>query len=108
MTLRPTARRLGGRAPFLPCAELGSGHRDTGSMMPPSAPIIGSDGELWFYYFGSKYRDKPPGYVQDPADANGAVLLAILRRDAGLCPTYIASHLYYNLRVGQGAARPLA
>ena len=42
-------------------------------------------GRLWFYYFGSKFRSEPKDYVPDPADPNGGVLLATLRRDGSDC-----------------------
>jgi len=67
--------RLADRQPFIDTSPVGEAW-DTMGMLPPSAPLVRGD-ELWFYYTASKYRAKPPS----PPPSNGAVCLAVLRRD---------------------------
>ena len=94
--------RLGERKPFIGPSRRGSGAYDLTQIMPPSAPVPRGD-ELWFYYWGGKYRGGwkwvgphgdwttadgswTDGYwtVEDdfrPDPDIGAVCLAVLRRD---------------------------
>ena len=97
-------KRLGQRRSFIGPSPMGSGAYDLTQIMPPSSPLIRGDDELWFYYWGGKYRggwkwvgpygDWTPtadgrwnvGYwtVEDdfhPDPDVGAVCLAVLRRD---------------------------
>ena len=95
-------KRLGNRKAFIPHSPLDSGAYDLTQMIGPSNAIlrgpdcpadagkVGKD-ELWFYYTGLKYRGgwkyvgkfphgkmvPMPGLDKD----NGAVCLAVLRRD---------------------------
>ena len=95
-------KRLGDRRPFIGPSRVGSGAYDLTQIMPPSAPILRGD-ELWFYYWGGKYRGGwkwvgpngdwttadgswTDGYwtVEDdfhPDPDIGGVCLAVLRRD---------------------------
>ena len=95
-------KRLGGRRPFIGPSRTGSGAYDLTQIMPPSAPVLRGN-ELWFYYWGGKYRGGwkwvgpdgdwttadgswTDGYwtVEDdfhPDPDIGAVCLAVLRRD---------------------------
>lgn len=76
------------RAVFIPNAPFGPGVYDTGTIVPPTRPIV-RDGELWFYYSGIKRRFQPenvkvgsdgkPHYVSVPD--GGAIYLARLRLD---------------------------
>ena len=76
-------KRLGGRRPWLDISRLDSGAYDSGSILPPSAPIVRGPGcldgadklskdQLWFYYTACK---------AEPAPDSFAICLAILRRD---------------------------
>ena len=81
-------KRLGDREPFIGPSRIGSGAYDLTQILPPSAPVLRGD-ELWFYYTGLKYRARntyvgkfPNGEHIPPSDLdNGAVCLAVLRRD---------------------------
>ncbi len=95
-------KRLGDRRPFIGPSRVGSGAYDLTQIMPPSAPVLRGD-ELWFYYWGGKYRGGwkwvgpngdwttadgswTDGYwtVEDDFDPDpdiGGVCLAVLRRD---------------------------
>ena len=80
--------RVAGRKIFIPLSHAGVGRYDTGTIVPPSRPIV-RDGELWLYYSGNKRRfesgnigplvDGRKRYVSLPD--TGAVLLAKLRLD---------------------------
>ena len=79
---------VAGRRAFIPPSFAGPGLYDTGSVVPPSRPVV-RDGELWLYYTGLKRRfqeanigvmkDGSRRYVSVPDI--GAVLLAKLRLD---------------------------
>ena len=85
-----TWKRVGNRRPFIGPSRLGSGAYDLTQIMPPSAPVVRGD-ELWFYYWGGKYRGTfrwegkypkgkmimLPGFDPD----GGAICLGVLRRD---------------------------
>src|SRR5262249_57211721 len=74
------------RAVFIPNAQVGPGVYDTGTIVPPTRPVV-RDGELWFYYTGIKRRFQPDNvkvgsdgkarYVSVPD--GGAIYLARLR-----------------------------
>ncbi len=76
------------RAVFIPNAQVGPGVYDTGTIVPPTRPVV-RDGELWFYYTGIKRRFQPDNvkvgsdgkarYVSVPD--GGAIYLARLRLD---------------------------
>ena len=68
--------RLGDRQAFIGPSAVDSGAYDLAQIMPPSRPVP-INGELWFYYMGSKYRHPPP----DADGKKGAINLATLRRD---------------------------
>lgn len=81
-------QRVAGRAIFIPLSHDGLDRYDTGTIVPPTRPIV-RDGELWFYYSGMRRRFQPSNigplvdgrrrYVSVPD--NGAILLAKLRQD---------------------------
>ena len=84
-------KRLGGRGFFLGPSRLDSGAYDRGTLLSPSNAVVRND-ELWFYYYGSKYRAssdyaRNSGSVRDPVSKErllvdaGAICLAVLRRD---------------------------
>ena len=96
-----TWTRLGERRPFIGPSAMDSGAYDLTQIMPPSEAVVRDD-ELWFYYWGGKYRGGwkwvgpngdwttngswTDGYwtVEDdfhPDPDMGAVCLAVLRRD---------------------------
>jgi hypothetical protein len=76
------------RAVFIPNAPVGPGVYDTGTIVPPTRPVV-RDGELWFYYTGIKRRFQPDNvkvgsdgkqrYVSVPD--GGAIYLSRLRLD---------------------------
>ncbi len=68
--------RVGDRAAFITPSPIDSGHYDLSQIMPPSRPLH-KNGELWFYYFGGKYRS----HKEDDDPKTGGVCLAVLRRD---------------------------
>lgn len=68
--------RVGDRAAFIAPSAIDTGHYDLSQMMSPSGPVH-MNGELWFYYYGGKYRS--PKEDDDPRRA--AVCRAVLRRD---------------------------
>jgi len=68
--------RLGDRQPFIGPSEVESGAYDLSQIMPPSRPVL-INGELSFYYTGSKYRSAPP----DADEKKSAISLATMRRD---------------------------
>ena len=74
--------RLGDRQPFIGPSPVGGpgtgqgGLYDLALLLPPSAPVVHGD-ELWFYYTGVRYR----GPETPETEPNGAVHLAVLRRD---------------------------
>lgn len=74
-----TWRRLGDRQAFIGPSEVSQDTFDHMQLLPPSAPVI-RDEELWFYYTGIKYRVAPTNPDRD----NGAICLAVLRRDGFL------------------------
>jgi len=85
-----TWKRLGDRRSFIGSSPMGAGAYDLTQIIGPSYPLERGD-ELWFYYTALKYRgtftyvgkypegrDIPiPGLEND----NGAICLAVLRRD---------------------------
>ena len=83
-------QRLGDRQPFIGPSRVGSGAYDLAQIMPPSAPVVRGE-DLWFYYWGGKYRGTfkwvgkyPKGrmVLLPGLDADqGAICLAVLRRD---------------------------
>ena len=68
--------RLGDRGAFIGPSTIDTGNYDLSQIMPPSRPVH-MNGELWFYYFGGKYRS--PQEDDDPR--TGGICLAVLRRD---------------------------
>ena len=80
--------RHGDRKPFIGSSRVGSGAYDLTQILGPSDAVLRGD-ELWFYYTGLKYRGgmmlkggkwvPAPGFKPDRD--NGAVCLAVLRRD---------------------------
>jgi len=80
--------RVADRAIFLPNSHAGQGVYDTGTIMPPTRPILRDD-ELWFYYSGIKWRFHPDNMKTNPDGTityvlipdSGAILLAKLRLD---------------------------
>jgi hypothetical protein len=76
------------RAVFIPPAPAGAGVYDTGTIVPPTHPVVRGN-ELWLYYSGIKRRFQPenvkigtdgkPHHVSVPD--GGAIYLARLRRD---------------------------
>jgi hypothetical protein len=75
-----TFKRLGNRQTFIGPSPVGQGAYDLTQLIGPSAPVIRED-ELWFYYTGIKYRTPPKDAEHDAKDDNGAICLAVLRRD---------------------------
>ncbi len=86
-----TWTRLGNRQAFLAPSRTESGAYDMTQLIGPSNAVVRGD-ELWFYYWGGKYRAAgliyvgtyPNGeWIQRPgADFDaGAINLAVLRRD---------------------------
>jgi hypothetical protein len=69
-------KRLGDCRPFIGPSRVGGGAYDLTGMIGPSNAVVRGD-ELWFYYTGSKYRRSPKRADTD----NGAICLAVLRRD---------------------------
>ncbi len=69
-------QRLGDRKPFIGPSPLGAGAYDLTQILGPSWPVVRND-ELWLYYSGFKYRDRPENAEPDV----GAICLAVLRRD---------------------------
>lgn len=80
--------RHGARRPFIGSSRVGSGAYDLTQILGPSDVVRRGD-ELWFYYTGLKYRGGMvlqggkwvPGPGFKPERDNGAVCLAVLRRD---------------------------
>jgi hypothetical protein len=72
-------RRLGDRQPFLDLSRLESGAYDLATIIGPSFPIVQGD-ELWFYYTGLKRYGGPSVFRGVDRD-QGAICLAVLRRD---------------------------
>ena len=62
--------------PLYKKAIIESGAYDLSQIMPPSRPVL-INGELSFYYTGSKYRSAPP----DADEKKSAISLATMRRD---------------------------
>ena len=75
-----TFKRLGNRQTFIGPSPVGQGAYDLTQLLGPSAPVIRGD-ELWFYYTGIKYRTPPKDAEHDAKHDNGAICLAVLRRD---------------------------
>ena len=71
--------RLGDRQPFLDLSPLGAGAYDLSCIIGPSFPAVRDD-ELWFYYTGSK-KYGGPGPRREIERDQGAICLAVLRRD---------------------------
>jgi hypothetical protein len=76
------------RAVFIPTSYQGPGVYDTGTIVPPTRPIM-RDGEMWLYYSGIRKRFVP-GNLQTGPDGkqryvalpdSGAILLARMRLD---------------------------
>jgi len=79
---------VAGRRAFIPPSFAGPDVYDTGSVVPPTRPVV-RDGELWFYYTGLKRRFQEAN-IATMADGSrryrsvpdiGAILLAKLRLD---------------------------
>ncbi len=73
-------KRIGDRKPFIEPSPLGAGAYDLTQIIGPSYPVVRGD-ELWFYYTGLKYRG---AFAQDEPKLDpdqGAICLAVLRRD---------------------------
>ena len=68
--------RLGERRPFLDMSPAGGDAYDTQVILPPSDAMVHGD-ELWFYYTGMRSY----AIVSGPIPDQGAVCLAVLRRD---------------------------
>jgi len=75
-----TFKRLGNRQTFIGPSPVGQGAYDLTQLLGPSAPVIRGD-ELWFYYTGIKYRTPPKDAEHEVTHDNGAICLAVLRRD---------------------------
>ena len=73
-------QRLGDRRPFIGPSPIGAGAYDLTQLLPGGPPLLQGD-ELWFYYTGLKYREPP---LDHPDPKEGAVCLAVLRRDGFL------------------------
>ena len=71
-----TWKRLGDRQPFLGPSRIGTGAYDTHCLQNGDHPLVRGD-ELWFYYSGMKSYAQ----ISDEYPDQGAVCLAILRRD---------------------------
>ena len=69
-------KRLGDRQPFLGPSRIGTGAYDTHCLQNGDHPLVRGD-ELWFYYSGMKSYAQ----ISDEYPDQGAVCLAILRRD---------------------------
>ena len=70
--------RLGSRQPFIGPSPAKPENFDRTQLLPPSAPVERGD-ELWFYYTGTKHR--APDLIPEADIRQGAVHLAVLRRD---------------------------
>lgn len=71
--------RVGNREKFIPLSPFEGGKNyDTGQLLAANQPIV-KDNEIWFYYSGLRYRDRPEGYPDYPD--RGAICLARLRLD---------------------------
>lgn len=71
--------RVGNREKFIPLSPFeGEKNYDTGQLLAANQPIV-KDNEIWFYYTGLRYRDRPQGYPDFPK--RGAICLAKLRLD---------------------------
>jgi hypothetical protein len=71
--------RVGNREKFIPLSAFeGEKNYDTGQLLAANQPIV-KDNEIWFYYTGLRYRDRPKGYPDYPK--RGAICLAKLRLD---------------------------
>ena len=71
--------RVGNREKFIPSSPFeGEKNYDTGQLLAANQPIV-KDNEIWFYYTGLRYRDRPKGYPDYPK--RGAICLAKLRLD---------------------------
>ncbi len=81
-----TWTRLGEREPFIGPSTIESGAYDLNGIMPPSKAIHKGD-ELWFYYSGSRHREKPP----DADPRHSAACLAVLRRDGFISVDAVAA-----------------
>jgi hypothetical protein len=68
--------RVAERAAFIAPSAVDTGDYDLSQIMSPSGPVQ-MNGELWFYYYGGKYRS--PHEDDDPRRT--AVCRAVLRRD---------------------------
>ena len=68
--------RVGDRKTFIGPSRVGSGAYDLTQIIGPASAVVRDD-ELWFYYTGVKYRATP----QDPDPDEGAICLAVMRRD---------------------------
>jgi hypothetical protein len=72
--------RVGGREKFIPLSPVGDAATyDTAQLLAADRPIV-TEREVWFYYSGLKWRDRPDGLAAD-AGGEGAICLAKLRRD---------------------------
>ena len=69
-------QRLGDRRTFIGPSPAGAGAYDLTQIIGPAGPLLRGD-ELWFYYTGLKYRQRP----ENPEPDASAVCLAVLRRD---------------------------
>lgn len=71
--------RVANREKFIPLSPFeGEKNYDTGQLLAANQPIV-KDNEIWFYYSGLRYRDRPKGYPDYPK--RGAICLAKLRLD---------------------------
>jgi len=74
--------RVANRAPFQELSPVGDGSAyDTGQLVATNGPVVRNN-ELWFYYWGGRYRSVPANC--DPMKAEydtGAVCMAKLRMD---------------------------
>lgn len=68
--------RLGNRKPFLDLSPETGDAYDTQVILPPSDALVRGD-ELWFYYTGMRSY----GMVSNKLSDQGAICLAVLRRD---------------------------
>ncbi len=110
--------RVGNREKFIPLSPLGGGKNyDVAQLLASDRPII-KDNEIWIYYSGLKWRDRPDDPKPDP-EGTGAVCLAKLRRDgfvsldAGDRPGVVVTKpfvfsgqsLHVNVDAGKGELR---
>ncbi|MFH1008263.1 MAG: hypothetical protein V1800_12310 [Candidatus Latescibacterota bacterium] len=68
--------RVGDRQPFIDASAVSSGAYDLQCIIGPSFPVVRGN-ELWFYYTGIRNY----AYVSSNQGDNGAICLAVLRRD---------------------------